>query len=176
MSIYGDAFALAPRATQSTLVSLLNSWADFATALGTLVPDTARLREGQDSASATAALAAWDALARSSGNAPMIETIVGRSSPTVAPGWPAIARRASEAQSGLGTVIERLRDAYTDAENDALLRRMGASSFAGQIWIDERVRRISRPPQPPPTSTAIPWPLIVIGGLILYGLSKDDGQ
>jgi MYXO-CTERM domain-containing protein len=167
MSIYGRAFASAPRATQETLVALQESWAAVATALGSQPPTAAALSPGQDAAVASAALDAWDAWATASNAAPGIVTVLGRNPPAIAPGWPAVEARAAQRSADLAGAITGLRGAYDVVRRDTVLSGLGADDRASLWWLDERLRALPTQPEPEEGSGS-GWAWLAVGiGLAL---------
>lgn len=170
MSLYGQAFSAAPRATQETLVALQESWAAVAAALDSGPPREAALDPGQDAAAASAALDAWDAWATARGNAPTIATIIGRNPSAIAPGWGAIETRAAARSPALGEAVSALRGAYQVATADTVLRGLGADDRAGLWWLDERLRAAPQPA--PPESDDVPWGKLLAGAFLVYLASR----
>jgi len=174
VSLYGQAFARAPRATQETLVALQESWAAVATALGSSPPASAALSPGQDADAASAALDAWDAWATSSGRAPGIVTVLGRNPPALSPGWPAIEARAAARSADLAGAITGLRGAYDVARRDSVLSGLGVDDRASLWWLDEHLRAIPTPPADPGEGggSGIAWAALALGLALAFARGR----
>lgn len=148
MSVIGTAFAGAPRDVQTLLVELQHAWRGVLTALGSTPPADTALAVGQSGELASAALDAWDAWARTH-DAPSAEVVIGRNGPAVAPGWPAIERKAALSGEEVAEATRALHTAYDAARANGLLSRLGLDDHQALWWLDGRLtRQGTQPPQP----------------------------
>lgn len=147
MSAIGTAFAGAPREVQTLLVELQSAWRGVLTALGSAPPADTALAPGQSADNASAALDAWDAWARSN-DAPNVDIVIGRNGPSIAPGWPAVERKAALSGEDVAETVRALHSAYDAARANGLLSRLGLDDHQGLWWLDGRLtRQGTRPPQ-----------------------------